>query len=116
MGIIQSAVLSGPFDAVMPLHLNRIFGFDALQIGTMFAALAVPEIILGPVAGWIVDNYGSKLAGLIGFISLCPSMCLLVLPAGPATSAQIGLFVGLLLLAGYFWAHSGVLTTGLASL
>jgi nitrate/nitrite transporter NarK len=100
MGIIQSAVLSGPFDAVMPLHLNKIFGFDALEIGAMFAALAVPEVILGPVGGWIVDNYGSKLAGLIGFTLLCPAMCVLVLPTGPATSQQISLFVGLLLVAG----------------
>jgi nitrate/nitrite transporter NarK len=106
MGIIQSAVLSGPFDAVMPLHLNKIFGFDALEIGAMFAALAVPEVILGPVAGWIVDNYGSKLAGLIGFTLLCPGMCLLVLPRGPASTGHIGLFVGLLLVAGYFRTYT----------
>jgi hypothetical protein len=46
----------GPFDAVLPLHLKRIFDFTSLASGAMFAALAVPEMILGPIAGWIVDN------------------------------------------------------------
>lgn len=67
----------------------------------MFAALAVPEMILGPVAGWIVDHYGSKLAALIGFISLCPAMFLLVIPTGPATSTQIIILVAILLFNGY---------------
>ena len=114
MALIQSAILGGPFDAVLPLHLKKIFDFTPLTIGAMFAALAIPEVVLGPVAGWIVDNYGSKLAGLIGFIPLCPAMFLLILPTGPATLNQISLFVGLLLLAGYTSrASSGGVMVGL---
>jgi MFS family permease len=94
--------MSGPFDAVMPLHLKRIFDFTALTSGAMFAALAVPEIILGPIAGWMVDKYGSKLAALIGFVFLCPSLFLLVIPTGPATPTQIVMFVGILIINGYF--------------
>jgi nitrate/nitrite transporter NarK len=101
MAFISSMVLAGPFDAVLPLHLKRIFDFTALTSGAMFAALAVPEIILGPVAGLIVDKYGSKLAALIGFVSLCPALFLLVVPSGPATPRQITILVAILLFNGY---------------
>ena len=99
----SSAILAGPFDAVLPLHLKEIFDFTALTSGAMFAALAVPEMILGPVAGWIVDHYGSKLAALIGFVTLCPGMFLLVLPHGPPTAPQITSLVFILLFIGYFY-------------
>lgn len=101
MALISCSILAGQFDAVLPLHLKRIFDFTALTSGAMFAALAVPEMILGPVAGWIVDNYGSKLAALIGFVTLCPGLFLLVIPTGPATASQIGSLVAILLFVGY---------------
>jgi nitrate/nitrite transporter NarK len=100
MAFTSSTILAGPFDAVLPLHLKRIFDFTSLTSGAMFAALAVPEIILGPIAGWIVDNHGSKLTALIGFITLCPGMFLLVLPHGPATASQISSLVFILLFTG----------------
>ena len=92
--------MSGPFDAVLPLHLKRIFDFNSLTSGAMFAALAIPETVLGPIAGWMVDNYGSKLAALIGFAFLCPSLFLLASPTGPATPSQIIMFVGILIING----------------
>jgi len=93
--------MCGPFDAVLPLHLKRIFDFTALTSGAMFAALAVPEMVLGPIAGWTVDRYGSKLAALIGFVFLCPGLFLLVIPTGPATPAQIVMLVGILIINGH---------------
>jgi nitrate/nitrite transporter NarK len=100
MAFISCSILAGQFDAVFPLHLKRIFDFTSLTSGAMFAALAVPEMILGPVAGWIVDNYGSKLAALIGFVTLCPGLFLLIIPTGPATAGQIGSLVTILLFVG----------------
>jgi nitrate/nitrite transporter NarK len=67
----------------------------------MFAALAIPEMILGPVAGWIVDKYGSKRAAFIGFMALCPAMYLMIIPTGPATPTQIIILVVILFLNGY---------------
>jgi len=93
--------MTGPFDAVLPLHLKDIFGFNALTSGAAFASLAVPEIVLGPVAGWVVDRYGSKLSALIGFLPLCPLLFLLVIPQAPASPMQIFMLILLLLLNGY---------------
>jgi len=67
----------------------------------MFAALSLPEMILGPVTGWLVDRAGSKIVALIGFIALCPALFLLVIPTGPATSRQIAALVGILIYNGY---------------
>lgn len=109
MALIISSTLAGPFDAVLPLHLKRIFDFTALTSGAMFVAVAIPEIILGPVAGWIVDHYGSKRAALIGFVALCPALCLLVVPTGPATPIQISSLAFILFLNGYFAGQLGLM-------
>jgi MFS family permease len=89
MAFTSSTIFTGPFDAVLPLHLKHIFSFTALTSGAIFATLAVPEMILGPVSGWLVDRYGSKLVALIGFLTLCPGLFLLTIPTGPATTTQI---------------------------
>lgn len=100
LAFVVSTILTGPFDAVLPLHLKEIFNFNALTSGAMFAAVAIPEMILGPVAGWIVDHYGSKRAALIGFVALCPALFLLIIPTGPATPVQIISLIVILLLNG----------------
>lgn len=101
IGFVCASIFSGPFDAVLPLHLKRIFNFTAMTSGAVFAALAVPEIVLGPVAGWIVDHYGSKVTAFIGFTLLCPALFLLVIPTGPATAIQIIILVAILFFNGY---------------
>ena len=67
----------------------------------MFAALAVPQMILSPVSGWFVDRVGSKLVAVIGFITLCPALFLLAIPTGPATLGQISSLVAVLMFNGY---------------
>ena len=66
----------------------------------MFAAIYVPEMVLGPVAGWLVDRVGPKLVASIGFVTLCPGLLLLALPTGPATTTQVVSLVIILLLNG----------------
>jgi hypothetical protein len=58
-------------------------------------------MILGPVAGWGVDRYGSKLIALIGFLAICPGLFLLVIPTGPATTSQILSLIAILGFNGY---------------
>ena len=101
ISFVVSTILAGPFDAVLPLHLKQIFNFNALTSGAMFAAVSLPEMTLGPVAGWVVDRYGTKRAALIGYASLCPALFLLILPTGPATPTQIISLVAILSFNGY---------------
>jgi nitrate/nitrite transporter NarK len=100
MAFIFSTIISGPFDAVLPLHLKEIFDFTALTSGAVFVALSLPEMALGPVAGWLVDKYGSKVTAGIGFLGILPAIILLVLPTGPATTSQIVSLVAILFFNG----------------
>ena len=51
---------------------SNFFGFDSLHAGLLFIALDVPYLLLGPVAGWAVDKYGTKPAAVLGFGYLGP--------------------------------------------
>lgn len=107
MAFVVSVVFSGPIDAVLPLHLKETFDFNALTSGAAFIALALPEVVLGPVSGLIVDRYGPRLAALIGYITLCPSLFLFILPTGPASPSQIALLIAVLTFNGCSTAMIG---------
>ena len=47
----------------------------------MFIALDVPYLVLAPIAGWAVDKFGTKLAAVVGFAYLIPTLILLRLPS-----------------------------------
>ena len=100
MALVVSIVFSGPLDAVLPLHLKEIFDFNSMTSGAAFIALSVPEMVVGPLSGLIVDRYGPRLAALIGFISLCPSMLLFTLPTGPTSPSQVFLLIAVLVFNG----------------
>jgi len=97
---MSSTIFAGPFDAVLPLHLKRIFDFTSLTSGAMFTAVALPEVVFGPIAGWIVDRYGSKLTALIGYLLVCLGLFLLVIPTGPASPSQIIILIAILVFNG----------------
>lgn len=75
------AILLAVFDATIPTEAQTLFGFNSLKAGLLFIALDVPYLILGPIAGWAVDKYGTKPAAVIGFSWLVPVLILLRLPA-----------------------------------
>jgi MFS family permease len=102
MAFISACIFSGPYDTTLPLHLKEIFDFNASTSGAMFAAVAVPEMLLGPLAGWLVDRVGPKIVAFFGFLTLAPGIFLMSIPAGPATPTQIISFIGVLILNGYY--------------
>ena len=80
VGFVQASLL-GAFDATIPTEADSLFGFDSLKSGLLFIALDIPYLLLGPVAGWTVDKYGTKPAAVIGFGYLVPTLILLRLPS-----------------------------------
>lgn len=85
LALVQATLLS-TFDATIPTVATSYFGFDSLSAGLLFIALVLPYLLLGPLAGWAVDCYGTKLAAVIGFGYLVPVLILLRLtsPGGKA--------------------------------
>ncbi|MCJ1462612.1 hypothetical protein MMC07_001214 [Pseudocyphellaria aurata] len=93
------ATLLATFDATIPTNALELYGFDSLKSGLLFIALVLPCLVLGPIAGWIVDRYGPKPAAVIGYGYLVPILILLRLVQQGGT-AQIIQYCGFLALCG----------------
>lgn len=93
------ALLLGSFDATVPTTAKELFGFDSLKGGLLFLPLGAFDLVIGPLAGWFVDRYGTKPCAVIGYSYLTPVLILLRLPH-PGGKDQILLYGGLLSLCG----------------
>lgn len=80
LAFVQASLLA-TFDATIPTEAKDVFGFTSLQAGLLFIAPDIPYLVLGPLAGWAVDQYGTKPAAIVGFSYLVPALVLLRLPA-----------------------------------
>jgi MFS family permease len=103
----MQALLLGAFDATVPLVASRKFGFDSLKAGLLFIPLGGADFLLGPVFGWCVDRYGTKIIAVVGFAWLLPALVLLRLPTESTVTRHldqgrlIALFASLLALNGF---------------
>ncbi|CAD0088607.1 unnamed protein product [Aureobasidium mustum] len=100
------ALLLGAFDATIPTIGQEYFDFDSLKAGTLFLPLGVFDFLLGPIFGWVVDKYGTKVAAVGGYTFLVPCLVLLRLPHAGGKN-QIILYAGLLALCGVGLAAIG---------
>ena len=97
VGLVAFAVFSiraGVRQTLVPLQLNREFGLEVAELGTLFTALGVIGIVLIGPAGWAADRLGKKLiivptallaAAGIGLVSVADSLPLFI--AGLSISA-----------------------------
>ncbi|TKX24290.1 MFS transporter-like protein 54 [Elsinoe australis] len=93
------ALLLGNFDATVPTVGQELFGFDSLKAGLLFLPLGAFDLVVGPLAGWFVDKYGTKPGAVIGYGYLTPILILLRLPHAGGKD-QIILYSCLLALSG----------------
>ncbi|KAH0290240.1 MFS transporter-like protein [Aureobasidium namibiae CBS 147.97] len=100
------ALLLGAFDATIPTIGQEYFNFDSLKAGTLFLPLGVFDFVLGPIFGWVVDRFGTKVAAVGGYTFLVPCLVLLRLPHAGGKD-QIILFAALLGLCGVGLAAIG---------
>ena len=93
------AMLLATFDATVPTLAQELFGFDSLKAGLLFIPLVLPYLVLGPLAGWAVDRYGTKPAAVTGFGYLVPVLILLRLVRAGGRS-QVIIYCAILALCG----------------
>ncbi|KAI5248560.1 MFS transporter-like protein [Aureobasidium subglaciale] len=105
VAFVQAALL-GSFDATIPTIGQEFFNFSSLEAGILFLPLGGFDLILGPVFGWAVDKYGTKLAAVGGYTFLVPCLVLLRLPHAGGKD-QIILYGALLGLCGVGLAAIG---------
>jgi MFS family permease len=98
----MQAFLLGAFDATVPLVSSEQFGFNSLKAGLLFIPLGGADFLFGPVFGWCVDRYGTKLLSVLGFLALIPTLALLRLSTDASVidkldnARHIALYAGLL--------------------
>ncbi|ETN47203.1 uncharacterized protein HMPREF1541_01394 [Cyphellophora europaea CBS 101466] len=102
LSFVQAALL-GTFDATIPTEADKLFHFDSLKVGLLFVPEILPSLVLGPVAGWSVDRYGTKPASVLGCAYLVPALALLRLPSDGVVKdphQDVILYCGLLAVVG----------------
>ena len=80
------------FDAILPLFVNRTFGWDPQGVGFIFLALTVPALA-GAAFGAVSDRYGPKRVSLSGFVIASVSLALLVFFRDDSNVAKAGLIM-----------------------
>lgn len=93
------ALLLGSFDATIPTTAQELFGLSSLKAGLLFLPLGAFDLVVGPLAGWFVDRYGTKPGAVLGYTFLVPVLVLLRAPHEGGKD-QILLYGGLLALCG----------------
>ena len=95
----MQAALDGSFDATVVIQAQELFNFDSAGSGLLLLPVAMVHIIMGPIAGWAVDRFGTKSTSTLGFLCLTPILFLLRIPHSGGAD-QLALFVSLLCLYG----------------
>ncbi|KAI9646631.1 hypothetical protein NHQ30_004627 [Ciborinia camelliae] len=62
---VTSTIVSTSFNATLPLQVQETFGWGPSMIGFLFAALVVPGVLIGPLAGWVRDRVGARLPAIV---------------------------------------------------
>lgn len=73
--LVQSALMTA-WDAVLPLRVRDLFGWESLGAGLIFLPLVLPSF-MAPLVGVFSDKYGARLPTSIGFVLSMPFLILL---------------------------------------
>ncbi|KAJ5271620.1 hypothetical protein N7524_004889 [Penicillium chrysogenum] len=64
----SSMTVSTSLYSTLPSHIQERFEWGPDSAGLMFAGLAIPGILIGPLAGWVRDRVGARYPAVIGSI------------------------------------------------
>lgn len=72
---VQATVLTS-FDGALVIHVMNVFGWDAGAASLLWIAIVLPSLAT-PLVGMMVDRFGGKYFGTVGF--LASAVCLVAL-------------------------------------
>ena len=73
---LTQAILLTAWDAVLPLYVNRLFGWSSVGGGLIFLPLVIPSF-LAPLIGYWSDKKGPRWPTVLGFLLAVPFLVLL---------------------------------------
>lgn len=98
IAFVQNFVIAA-FDSTIPIIGSDYYSFDSFDAGLLFLALGGPFFVFGPISGYCVDKFGTKLPTVLGFLSLVPTLACFRL-VEPGGTKQIAVYAVLLVLSG----------------
>ena len=96
----SQGILLSAFNATVPIYATEIFGFGSFRASLLFLPLGIMNLCLGPIGGWAIDRYGTKIVAVTGFGLLTPALVLLRLPETAAADKRLPFYVLNLALCG----------------
>jgi len=95
--IVQGSQMTA-FDSVIPLYVQRTFGWNSTGAGLIFLAIMIPGFA-APLVGWASDKYGPRWLTVTGFMLAVPFWVLLRLVTHDSLGQKV-LLCALLFLIG----------------
>ncbi|KAI0047288.1 MFS general substrate transporter [Auriscalpium vulgare] len=92
-GIIYSSQ-----EPALPLHMQRVWGFNSQKVGLVYIAAVVPTLLSSPLAGWWADAKGAEWIAFICFALAVPWWGIVII------EAHLGLFITAFALENFFTA------------
>ncbi|KAJ3013953.1 UNVERIFIED_CONTAM: hypothetical protein HDU68_000474 [Siphonaria sp. JEL0065] len=90
-------------EPTLPLYLNYLYLYNSAQIGSIWLAFVLPNIVGGLLGGWLYDKYGIRKRSVLAIPLAMLSLLFLAIP-GPSNS-----IVWLSILLGYCGCIFGVI-------
>lgn len=114
VAFLRLTILATAF--LIPQFLQQVRGFRALDVGATLIWIAAPQLIICPVAAFMLRRMDARLVSSIGFI--CVSIACLMVAYGltPLWSSDQFLPSGLLQAVGQSFALSGIVFFGILHL
>jgi MFS family permease len=75
----SAGVLIGSLEVCITLFLEKRYGFTPEQVGYAFLAIAIPELVFGPIAGYLFDRFGFRRVTIPGLIFTSVFMALMAI-------------------------------------
>ncbi|KAG2421258.1 hypothetical protein HFD88_000874 [Aspergillus terreus] len=66
-------LIVGAFDAIIPIFVEKTFGWGTLAAGLIFLAMATPAL-LEPFFGRLCDRFGVRIMTVLGYLLYAPSL------------------------------------------
>ena len=94
-GVLMAQAIRAGRRIVIPLYASAVLGLDVEQVGWIVSLAAAFDVVLFPLAGWVMDRFGRKHAIVPSFALQAVGMALVPLTGGFAGLAAAASLIGL---------------------